>query len=71
MIKYMILDEIQWKKPSKNRKIENWCSKRAFSQKPVPEAIRIQTPKEAPQFSASLGCLNFKIRWMAIFISGN
>ena len=44
MIKYMILDEIQWTKPSKNRKIENWCSKCAISQKPVPEAIRIEIP---------------------------
>ena len=41
MIKYMILDAIQWTK-AWNRKIKNWCSKCAFSQKPVPEAIRIK-----------------------------
>ena len=42
MIKYMILDAIQWTKAWENRKIKNWCSKRAFSQKPVPEAIRVK-----------------------------
>ena len=29
---------------------------------------RIQTPKEAPRFCGSFGCLNIKNRWMAIFI---
>ena len=36
------LDAIQCTKPSENRKFENCYSKRAFSQKPVPKAIRIE-----------------------------
>ena len=30
--------------------------------------MHMQTPKEAPRFCGSFGCLNIKNRWMAIFI---
>ena len=68
MIKYMILVDLNLINLVKSRQIENWLSKRAFSQKRVPEAIRIRISKEPPQFSGSFGNLNIKNRWMAIFI---
>ena len=38
-----------------------------YSQK-VSERQETQTPKDPPQFSGSFGNLNFKNRWMTIFI---
>ena len=31
--------------------------------------MRMQTPKEPPQFSGSFGCPNIEIRWMVLFVS--
>ena len=40
-LKYMILDELWWRKQLKTKEFKNWHSKCAFSQKRVPEAVRI------------------------------
>ena len=64
----MILDAFQWVIRLKTKYFKNQHSKCKFSQKRVPEAIRILTPKDPPQFSGSFGNLNIKNRWMAIFI---
>ena len=64
----MILDVFQWVNRLKTKDFKNQHSKCKFSQKRVPEAIRIQTPKDPPQFSGSFGNLNIKNGWMVIFI---
>ena len=64
----MILDVFQWENRLKANDFKKQHSKCKFSQKQVPEAIRIQTPKDPPQFSGSFGTLHIKNRWMEIFI---
>ena len=64
----MILDVFQWVNRLKNKDFKNQHSKCKFSQKRVPEAVCIQTPKEPAQFSVFFGNLNIKNRWMVIFI---
>ena len=64
----MILDVFQWVNRLKNKDFKNQHSKCKFSQKRVPEAVRMQISKDPPQFCGSFGSLNIKNRLMAIFI---